>query len=155
MKCKILLAIAGLLFCVNGYGFDTCMHGNSYLLILRPEVDGTSSRFDPATKEWEVVFNYITLTGFAACNEISGTANTPTTNLVTNALDEGPNCWCQMWPVENYDHETGPSSYWMYLDAGYTTAAQCSDSTTGCAKACADAVREDDTFRTAMFESMW
>jgi len=135
----------------TAYGYTTCMRNNTYLGIFKKNVDGTSSTYENSTKVWKVIYDYITLTGYASCNEISGTANTPKTNLVTGAADQGIYCWCQMWPIEYYGYETGPSSYWIYLDS-YASESACAS---GCTSACATAMKDDDTFRTAVFESMW
>lgn len=151
MKKTIITGLIGSVICLSSYGFTSCISNNTYFLMLKPAVNGTSKESSNTGKIWKVVFDYITLTGFAACNEISGTANTAKTNLVTNSEDEGTYCWCKMWPVEDYDYETGPTSYWMYLDS-YGTDADCAS---GCASACATAVKDNTTFRTRMFESMW
>lgn len=152
-KMKKILTIITAITIINmsAYGFTTCMRSNSYVGIFKKNVDGTSKDSDATDKIWKVVFDYMTITGFASCNDISGTANTPKTNLVTGVEDTGIYCWCEMWPVTDYGYETGPTSYWMYLKS-YADAATCASS---CADDCAVAVRDDDTFRTAMFESMW
>lgn len=151
MKKIIFVSLVGIMCCGGVWGLDTCAKTNTYVGIFKKNVNGTASESNPTTKVWRVTFDYITLTGMAACNDISGTANTPTTNLVTNASDQGDKCWCQMWPVESYGHETGPSSYWMYLTS-YADATTCAST---CTSACATAVQSNTTFRTAMFESMW
>lgn len=134
------------------HAVTTCLRTNAYVGIFKKSVDSTTTPVtDSTNKTWKIIFDYATITGLAACNEISGTANTPTTNLVTNAADEGPHCWCEMWPVEDYGYESGPTSYWIYLQA-YANASTCASS---CTSACATAVATDDTFRSAMFESMW
>lgn len=135
----------------TAYGYTTCMRNNTYLGIFKKNVDGTSSTYENSTKVWKVIYDYITLTGYASCNEISGTSNTPKTNLVTGAADQGIYCWCQMWPIEYYGYETGPSSYWIYLDS-YASESACASE---CTSACATAMKDNDTFRTAVFESMW
>jgi len=151
MKKAILTIFSILMTSVTAYGFTTCARNNSYIGIFKKNVDGTSKQSDATDKIWKVVFDYETLTGFASCNDISGTANTPKTNLVTGATDTGVHCWCEMWPVTDYGYESGPTSYWMYLKS-YSTDSACA---TSCADDCATAVKDDDTFRTAMFESMW
>lgn len=149
---KILTIIAAItITSMSAYGFTTCARNNSYIGIFKKNVDGTSKTSNASAKTWQVTFDYMTITGFASCNDISGTANAPTTNLVTGVEDTGAHCWCEMWPVTDYGYETGPTSYWMYLTA-YADASTCASS---CADACATAVKDDDTFRTAMFESMW
>ena len=148
---KKLMTLLMMMASISAYGYTTCMRNNTYLGIFKKNVDGTSSMYDNTNKVWKVVFDYITLTGYASCNEISGTANTPKTNLVTGAEDVGVNCWCEMWPIESYGYEGGPSSYWIYLDS-YASESACAS---GCTSACATAMKDDDAFRTAVFESMW
>lgn len=151
MKKSIMTMFLILMTSMTAYGFTTCARNNSYIGIFKKNVDGTSKQSDSTDKIWKVVFDYTTLTGYASCNDISGTANTPKTNLVTGAADTGVHCWCEMWPVTDYGYESGPTSYWMYLKS-YSTDSACA---TSCTEDCATAVKDDDTFRTAMFESMW
>lgn len=151
MKKLISIMILTILTCSGAYGFTTCVHNNTYIGIFKKDVDGTSKQSDSTNKIWKVVFSDQTLTGFASCNDIVGTANTPKTNLVTGAADIGIHCWCEMWPVEEYGYETGPTSYWMYLKS-YSDATSCAST---CTDDCATAMKDDDTFRTAVFESMW
>jgi hypothetical protein len=151
MKKSIMIMFSILMTSVTAYGFTICTQSNSYIGVFPHNVDGTSKEINNTKKIWRVVFPAQTLTGFASCNDISGTANTPKTNLVTGATDIGVHCWCEMWPVTDYGYEVGPTSYWMYLKS-YVDATTCASS---CTTDCADAVKDDDTFRTAMFESMW
>lgn len=151
MKKVIMIMVAIMMTGAGAYGFTTCARNNSYIGIFKKNVDGTSKQVDSTNKTWKVVFDYMTITGLASCNDISGTANTPKTNLVTAAADTGIHCWCEMWPVTDYGYESGPTSYWMYLQA-YGSDSTCASS---CTDACASAVKDDDTFRTAVFESMW
>lgn len=149
---KIITIMVAIIMCGSAaYGFTTCARNNSYIGIFKKNVDGTSKQIDTTNKTWKVVFDYVTLTGYASCNDISGTANTPKTNLITGSEDIGVHCWCEMWPVTDYGYESGPTSYWIYLTA-YGDAATCASS---CTDACATAVKDDDTFRSAVFESMW
>lgn len=129
----------------------TCAPTGTYIGILKKNVAGTSGDYTDATKEWQVVFDYTTITGNAACNQISGTYAVPKTNLYTNAGDEGIHCWCQMWPSSYYNKTTGLTSYWMYLTS-YPDSTTCAST---CTSACKTAVMSDTTFRGAMFESVW
>lgn len=151
MKRFIIAITAIIMTGMSAYGFTTCVRSNSYIGIFKKNVDGTSKEINNTKKIWHVVFPDKNLTGYASCNDISGTANTPKTNLVTGAADTGIHCWCEMWPITDYGYESGPTSYWMYLKS-YADATTCASS---CTDDCAVAVRDDDTFRTAMFESMW
>ena len=148
---KILILVVLIMPLASAYGFTTCARNNSYIGIFKKNVDGTSKQTDTTNKTWKVVFDYVTLTGYASCNDISGTANTPKTNLVTGSEDKGVYCWCEMWPVTDYGYESGPTSYWIYLQS-YSDATTCASS---CTDACATAMKDNDTFRGAVFESMW
>ena len=155
---KKVLVLIMMVACASAYGYTTCMRNNTYFGIFKKNVDGdsTQSQSDATKKIWKVVYDYVTLTGYASCNDITGTANTPKTNLVTGPQDVGINCWCEMWPVEeDYGYETGPSSYWVFLkayDGAGETASTCASN---CAADCKEAMRSNATFRTAVFESMW
>ena len=152
---KIIISILCLLP-VMAYGVDVCVKNNTYISILKNNVDGTPTA-DDNNKVWRVVFDYKTITGDAACNDISGTVKSPITNLYTDAEDSGPNCWCRMWPITSYGYETGPSSYWILLQT-YTGASAETDCENGCTTACANAVATNTNpsgFRDAVFESMW
>ena len=93
-----------------------------------------------------------TITGIAACNEVSGSYATATTNLQTTQSDEGDKCWCKMEPVWDYDNrESGITSYWVFLNT-MTDAATCASS---CASACKTAMESDSTYRAGIFESVW
>ena len=143
---------------IMAFGVDVCVKNNTMIMILKNDVPAGTPTGDNANKIWKVEFNYKTITGDAACNEISGTVKTPVTNLYTDAEDSGQYCWCRMWPILSYGYETGPSSYWMLLKQ-YSTDSLCESgdaNTDACATACAKAVANNtDGFRTAMFESMW
>lgn len=154
---KKLIMLLMILPTMAAFGYTTCMRNNTYIAVFRPTVNGTSSESNNTNKIWKVVYDYITLTGYASCNDIAGTANTAKTNLVTGSQDVGTHCWCQMWPIEDYGYETGPSGYWMYLKE-FTSESECANGTASvdsCTVACEKAMKSDSTFRTAVFEAMW
>ena len=128
-----------------------CVKPNTFVGILKKNVAGTSGESSNDGKIWRVVFDYKTITGLAACNEIDGTYATALTNLYTSSTDSGPKCWCKMEPVLAYGTETGLASYWVFLE----TMSDASTCATGCAAACMNAVKSDTTFRSGMFESVW
>lgn len=140
-----------IVMCGGAFAVTTCMKTGTYVGILKKNVDGTSGNHVDATKVWQVVFNYRIITGYAACNDVSGTYATPKTNLYTNAGDTGQYCWCKMGPVASYNQTTGITSYWVYLD-GYADASTCASACTG---ACKTAMMSNSTFRSAVFESVW
>lgn len=149
---KIISIFCACVFGVGAaFGATVCAKTGTFAGILKKNVAGTSSESDNSTKVWRVVYNYATLTGLAACNEISGTYGTPLTNLSTSYVDVGQYCWCKLEPVESYGYATGITSYWVFLNT-YTDAATCGNS---CTAACRDAMASNTTFRSAVFESVW
>lgn len=158
---KVILAIFCLITGASAYGFTTCMRNNSYLGIFQKSVDGTASTVvSAADKTWRVTYGYTIygdrnyLTGYASCNEIAHTNSEKghvQTNLLTGSSDVGRYCWCQMYPIEL--NHGGPSSYWVFLkDYGEGNETDCDSN---CAADCGVAMRDDDDFRTDVFESMW
>ena len=159
MKKIITIMIMAIISISGTYGYTICAKDNTFVGVLRKNVNGTVIDVTDTggKKQWVVEYNYKTITGCAACNEISGSVGVPQTNLYTNAGDAGRYFWCQMWPVyddddtTNYHYETGITSYWVYLD-DYGTAADCASD---CTSDCASAMATNRAFRSAVFESVW
>jgi len=152
---KIILA---LVVCLSGIfaanAANVCVKNNTFIAFLKKSVNGTTGSSTNTGKQWTVTFDYgnnvsKTVTGLAACNEISGTTGTAKTNLYTSASDAGTKCWCQIGPA--YGAETGLTSYWVFLDT-YQDSSTCASS---CANDCMTAVKTNTTFRTAIFEAIW
>lgn len=121
-----------------------CVRKNAYVASVSKSTNGTSAAVtDASLKKWSATFANYTITGNAACNEISGTANTVNTALYTGPGDQGQYCWCSM--------QTPMSSYWVFLDT-YSNDSTCAS---GCTLACATATQSNVTFRTALLESVW
>ncbi len=151
---KKIITIILSLIPMMAFGIDVCVKDNTYVVVLKHNVDGTSTPYN-TTKTWKVEFNYKTITGEAACNNISGTVKTPITNLYTNAEDSGSYCWCRMWPVSALGYDSGPSSYWTLLQQ-YTGGTAETDCESGCTAACGSAIASNTNgFRVAIFEAMW
>ena len=133
-----------------------CAKNNTYVGILKKNVQGSTGSSSVDGKKWYVDFDYGNnttkrVTGIAACNEVSGTYATPQTNLYTSSVDAGEYCWCKMEPVYSYGVETGITSYWIFLST-QTDATTCASN---CANDCMSAVKTNTTFRSAMYESVW
>ena len=152
---KRFIVLFGLVFAITAAFADTniCRKNNTLVILLSKSTNGQSATSDASDKTWSVTFNYTTMSvqsrtsssisGEAACNEISGSANTPNTALITSVTDEGTNCWCSM---------TAPAiSYWVFNQT-YGTSAACAS---GCAAACASSVNTSTLFRTGMFGAIW
>lgn len=132
---------------------DICKKRNTAVILLSKSTNGTTATSDAATKTWSVTYGYTTLdvlsnqtntiSGNAACNEISGTVNVANTGLFTTSSDEGLYCWCEMM--------TPAHSYWTFA---YTYGSN-SDCASGCAGKCADLMKTSTAFRTGVFESIW
>ena len=155
---KKLLVVFLSLVPVVALGTTVCAVNNSYIAVFKKTITtGSVDEHDDTNKTWQVTMtasNYSkTVTGIAACNEVSGTVNSPKTNLYTTTTDVGPNCWCKMEPVEAYGYETGIASYWV-LNNVYADAGTCASS---CATKCATdmAAAPTSTFRSFVFEAIW
>ena len=157
---RVMMILMMIMCATTTYAYTICAKNGTYVGVLRKNVNGTVADVTNTStkKQWAVEYNYKTITGYAACNEISGTANTPQTNLYTNAGDAGQYCWCEMWPIyddddtTNYHYETGITSYWVFLNT-YSDSATCASS---CTSACANAMANNTNgFRSAVFESVW
>ena len=132
---------------------DICRKRNTAVILLSKSTDGTSMTSDASDKTWSVTFNYTTLSvqsrtlttvsGVAACNGVSGTANTSNTALFTTTSDEGVNCWCEMWVPAH--------SYWTFTQT-YGSNALCASN---CASNCANLVKTSTAFRTGIYGSIW
>lgn len=152
---KRLIFILCSIFTITVAFADTniCRKHNAAVILLKRSTDGQSATSDASAKTWSVTFNYTTLaaasrnvstiTGEAACNSISGTANTANTALYTTTSDVGVNCWCEML--------TPAHSYWTFTQA-YASEAACAS---GCASNCATLVNTSTAFRTGLFNSIW
>lgn len=130
---------------------NICAKTGTYVAVLKINVNGDSYQTNNDQKHWRVDYNYKTLTGLAACNEIPGTYATATTNLSTSSADSGQHCWCKMEPVSEYGYDTGLASYWVYLNE-YDDADSCA---TGCTNGCALAMKDNSVFRSGIFNSLW
>jgi len=126
-----------------------CMHTGSYVATLLRSRDGVSIT-PGANGAWTTTFDYYTsslntmdVSGLAACNEVTGTANTADGTVSTSPSDTGSNCWCVMGAPLTSD--------WVFLN----TYASDSDCASSCTTACATAAKTSTAFRTAMFESVW
>lgn len=149
---KLVLGILCGVFALNAcFALTVCARNNTYVAVFHKDINGTVTRTNADNKEWEINFGYKTISGNAACNEISGTYGQPTTNLVTTNQDEGQYCWCQMFPVLNFGYESGQSSYWVFLN-DYGDVAGCAG---GCTANCASKIATDQTFRSYVFEAIW
>ena len=144
MKRTVLVTLFGIFVVACASAQTMCKHKNTYIASISKSTNGTAASVTDATnKVWSATFADYTITGNAACNEVSGTVNTVNTALYTVAADQGPYCWCAM--------QTPLSSYWVFLDT-YADAASCAS---GCTLACGNAIKSNVTFRTATLESIW
>ncbi len=141
---RIIICLICVFGCVAANAQTMCKHKNTYIASVSKSTNGTTASVtDASAKTWSATFSAYTIHGNAACNEVSGTANTVNTALYTTAGDEGTYCWCQM--------QRPMASYWVFLDT-YATAAACAS---GCTLACGTATQSNATYRTALLESVW
>lgn len=151
---QILVVICSIVMATSAFAdADICRKRNTFVALLSKSTDGQSMTSSSANKTWSVTFNYTTMSvstrssqtvsGVAACNSVSGTANTANTALYTSTSDEGVHCWCEMWsPVH---------SYWTYTQS-YASNAACASS---CAANCANLVKTSTAFRTGIYGAIW
>lgn len=159
MKKLILLTMS--LLPVVAHGTTVCAVNNSYIAVFKKTLTSGTLDYssDGTTKTWQVTMadsgaNYSkTVTGVAACNEVTGTRGTAKTNLYTTPSDVGQYCWCKLEPVEAYGYETGIASYWVF-NKTYTDAASCAS---GCATQCGNDMAStlDSSFRSSILEAIW
>lgn len=151
---RTLIYICLALLTVSSYGAsDICKKRNTAVILLSKSTNGTTATSNASEKTWTVTYGYTTLdvlstqsttiSGNAACNEISGSVNTSNTGLFTTASDEGLYCWCEMMAPAH--------SYWTFAYT-YTSNTDCAS---GCAAKCADLMQTSTAFRTGVFESIW
>ena len=144
--------IANVAIIGNAFAVEVCAKTGTYVGILKVNVDGDNYQINNDQKQWMVNYNYKTITGLAACNEIDGTFATPATNLVTSYADSGQNCWCKMEPVSDFGYETGIVSYWVFLSNEYDDTNACD---AACTEHCATAMADNQVFRSGVFNSLW
>ncbi len=133
------------MFCITpSFATMMCKHKSTYIASVSKSTNGTSHSVTNATnKTWSATFPNYTITGNAACNDISGTTGTANTALYTVAADEGVHCWCEMQqPI---------SSYWVYLKS-YSDKSACAS---GCASDCGAAIQSNATYRTNVLDAVW
>ena len=158
---KILMTILCLMPVVANGTTTVCAVNNSYIAVFKKTLTSASvdASANGTTKTWQVSMadtgtNYSkTVTGIAACNEVTGTRGTAKTNLYTTTNDIGQYCWCKMEPVEAYGYETGIASYWVF-NKEYASADACRDA---CSTQCATDIASisDSSFRSSILEAIW
>lgn len=153
MKSEIPIIFAFLIAPIASWGTSMCVHTNSYVAQLSIYDDGVSHTTGE-NGAWVVTtayntssFNTPVIKGYAACTEV-GAENTvstaDTTVGITGGESTGPYCWCVMnKPLVSYP-------VLAYKD--YADIAACS---AGCADKCGTLIQTSQSFRTAMFESIW
>lgn len=142
---KKIMAILLCVFCVTpSFATMMCKHKNTYIASVSKSTNGTShSVIDATAKTWSATFPQYTITGNAACNDISGTTGTANTALYTVSADQGINCWCEMQqPI---------SSYWVYLKS-YNDLSECESD---CTSDCGAAIQSNVAYRTSVLDAVW
>lgn len=132
---------------------NICRKNNTVVILMSKSTNGTSRTYNETDKTWSVTFDYTTLSvgnrtlntisGNAACNELTHTPDTADTSVMTTNSDTGQYCWCEMMLPAH--------SYWTYA-YDFSTDSACA---AGCAQKCADKVKDSQTFRTGMFSAIW
>ena len=146
---KIFVIFLAMIFISPVLATTMCVRTGAYVVTLLRSRDGLSYTTD-GSGGWTVNFDYDTsslytsvVTGFAACNEISGTFATADGTLSTSVSDTGLNCWCMM--------KTPLVSDWVFLNT-YSSDADCAS---GCATSCANNIKTSTAFRTGVYGAVW
>ena len=72
---RLIMMIMAIMNITTSYAITICAKTGTYVGVLRKNVNGTVANVTNTLtkKQWAVTYNYKTITGYAACNEISGT----------------------------------------------------------------------------------
>ena len=134
----------------NVYGVAICLRDATYVAFLSKSTNGVSGTADSTENTWSVEMNYkisnrdiSSVSGIASCNEIAGTAGTADSTVSFSKTDTGVNCWCKM--------QIPLSSDWVFYGASSSDA----DCASNCATNCMNSVKSSESFRTALYESVW
>ena len=91
-----------------------------------------------------------TITGEGLCNATSGSANTPATSAQMSSANwsvDGAICWCRATGVDEGDGLTASNGAWVFN----RTDSSATDCKSNCADYCTQNVRDDASFRSAVF----
>jgi len=152
---RLMIIVCSIMVMAGAYAnSNICRKSNTVVILMSKSTNGSgSATVDAAAKTWSVPFSYATLSvgsrtlnvisGNAACNGLTGTANTVDSSVRTTSADVGVNCWCEMMLPAH--------SYWTYVQQ-FNSDAACD---AGCATACANAISTSQSFRTGIFGGIW
>ena len=133
---------------------DMCVADNSTAIVLDPSIGGSNYSSNSTTATWWTVFNYGTIVGVYAC--LSSKQNLSQYNVysanngvlvdnnvtVTGGEQNGQHCWCKIThPV---------ASLWGFNSSPGSLSVCVSN----CASYCGNFVRDNATFRSALFGSV-
>ena len=91
-----------------------------------------------------------TITGEGLCNGVTGTESTAATSTQTSSANwsvDGANCWCKTTAIDDGDDTTIVDGVWVF----YYARSSAADCALNCAYACAARVRDNASFRSALF----
>jgi len=153
MWAKIPIIIMGIVTTNAAIGTSMCVHTGSYVVSLSIYDNGVSHTTGTGGA-WTATMAYNTssrntpyINGYAGCIEVGADTAVDTADTtigITGGESTGPYCWCVMnKPLVSYP-------VLAYKD--YADIAACS---AGCADKCGTLVQTSQSFRTAMFESVW
>ena len=144
MKTKILLGIFGAIFTTMAFAESgICVKPTTSMIVLDPNVNGSGSSNNAATKTWSVTFTYGVVSGIAGCIDTTDTATVPGDEVQStlSTTTTGGRCYCKMlYPV---------SSRWVFA---YNASAYCAQyCTSNCS---AEYTLKNQTFRQNLFGSI-
>ena len=150
---RVFLSLIFLMIPIVANATGMCVHSNSYVAQLSVYNDGTAHTTGQ-NGAWTVTVPYITssfntpyIKGASACLEIGANNAVNTADSTVGLIGgdvSGAYCWCVM--------RAPLASYPVLAYKDYADSAACS---AACADKCGTLVKTNQTFRSAMFESIW
>ena len=135
---KIIIALFTF-FPIFAYGENMCVKDGSIMVILDPQIAGTTSSYDTTSGTWSVQFGYGVVSGIVGCSGTNLSAGVVVTGAVTSTNGY---CRCKMLrPVE---------SIWVAANSGGWCGSgdQCKQN---CSSACASVIKSNLDMRKGLF----
>ena len=142
---KILTILCCAIICGTSYSETLCKRNSTAFAILDKNTGGTVDN-STAGVRWVVnMTDGNVVKGYSQCND--KTDNFATLNTeVPDTHNTGINCYCKMMAPA--------TSYWVNASGSspYATETDCENA---CVNACANYMATNQTFRSAVYESIW
>ena len=144
MMKHIIIVLFGIILTGTTYAVTLCKKSNTAVAVLNKVVSGT---VDSASgTRWVVNMSDGTVVkGKSLCSGMPGEFAIVNTG-VADTYDTGTNCYCKMMAPA--------TSYWVNVN-GTTEYESDSACESACVSVCANNVATNQTFRSAVYESIW